>query len=135
MSVVIVTRWEDSQVEPEFEHRMWRQLKGAFTVEPVDMRLIFVPKLHPSNSVEQYDTMEEALEAAGNGKRVFLEPRVNKTVSEIPDEDIVMVLGNTQHSNAEFAEDDEKYRINTPGNTDFYGINAAAIALAVRYGQ
>ena len=117
---------------PELEYRMWRQIKGAFTTEPVDMRLIFVPKLHESTSVEQYDTMEEALAVAGDAPKVFLEHRSNKFISEIPKGDIILVLGNTESSNENYAKDGEAYRINTPGATDMYGINAAAIALAYR---
>ena len=117
---------------PELEHRMWRQIKGAFTVEPADWRLIFVPKM-PGTSAEQYDTMEEALEAAGDGERVFLEHRSSKPISEIPKGNIVLVLGNTEYSNEEYAKDGETYRIDTPGSTDMYGINAAVIALAFRF--
>lgn len=134
--ITIIARWEDQQMSPDLEWRMWRQLKGAFTVEPVDMRLIFVPILLPSNiAIEQYNTMEEALSAAGDAPRVFLEPKGNKTLSEMPDGDIVIVLGNTNHSNAQYAKDSEMYRINALSATDLYGINAAAIALAYKVGQ
>lgn len=120
---------------PELEWRMWKQLKGAFTAEPADMRFIFTPVLYPSAPVEQYDTMEEALSAAGDASRVFLEPNSNKSLSEIPEGDIILVLGNTEYGNSEYAQDGEKYVINTVGSTDLYGINAAAIALAYKVGQ
>ncbi len=115
---------------------MWRQLKGAFAPEPADMRLIFVPKLHPSESVEQYDNMTTALLKAGEGERVFLEPTGYNTVMDIPPAgDIVLITGNTEHSNMEHARVSETYMIATPNSADMYPTNAAAIALAVRYGQ
>lgn len=135
--ITIIARWEVSQVEPELEHRMWRQLKGAFAEDqPAAFRMIFVPKLHDHASVEQYDTVEEALAAAGDADRVFLEPSANmQTVADIPEGDIIMVLGNTESGNSHIADDTEMYAIAYPGTADLYGINAAAIALAVRFGQ
>ena len=72
--------------------------------------------------------MEEALENA-QGSRVFLEPKGEKDVSEIPDGDIVLVLGDTNQDNLPLAKEGETYRIDTPGKTVLYGCNAAAIAL------
>lgn len=133
--ITVVARWEDQQMPPELEHRMWRQLKGAFTTEPAEMRLIFTPKLHESHGVEQYDTMDEALAAAGDGDRVFLEHTGYKSMGDIPQGDIVLILGNTKYSNMEYANVDETYRIHTPSAAVLYGHDAAAIALAIRYGQ
>lgn len=108
---------------------MWRQLRGAFRIK----RLVFTPVFPELPWVEQYETMEEAL-ASCQGQRVFLEPEGQKPVSEIPAGDIVLILGNTPMSNVAHAEPEETYKINSePGH--LYGTNAAAIALAIRYGQ
>lgn len=107
----------------ELEHRMWRQLRGAF-----DFReLIFV---------EDHEQMAEALFRTGDTEKVFLEPLGHKTLSDMPKvDDIVFVLGNTDWHNLKFVNPEDAYRIVTPKPTDLYGINAAAIALAYRAGQ
>jgi hypothetical protein len=57
-------------------------------------------------------------------------------VSEMPKNGTVaLILGNTAEDNTKYATADEAYRITTPTKTSLYGSNAAAIALAVRYGQ
>lgn len=104
------------------ERQMWRQLKGAFRVH----RLTFV---------ETEDEMSEAIRAS-SGHRIFLEPLGSKPVTKIPQGDIVMILGNTAMNNRKFAASGEEYAILCPSQpTHLYGINAAAIALAYRYGQ
>lgn len=118
------------------EWQMWRQLKGAFQVD----RLIFVPRVYKMDgyTFEQADSVPEALSMTSQHRRIFLEPRGGHPVSELAvlgNEDAIFVLGNTQSSNEEFARTDEMFRIQTPGQTDLYGINAAAIALAYWYGQ
>lgn len=116
--ITIITRWEDKQMPRDLEQRMWRQIKGAFEVN----QLVFV---------EGEDQMGDAIRAS-QGQRVFLEPRGQRSVKEIPKGDIVLVLGNTAMNNLKFANAGETYRIDTPGPTDMYGTNAAAIALAMR---
>ena len=110
---------------PEVEAKLWRQLKGAFRIN----KLISVPG--------DFDTMRQALDSAV-GDRVFLEPSGAWRLQDIPTGDIVLVVGNTAEGNLAYADDDETYRIATEGSTDhnhLYGSNAAAIALAVRFGQ
>ena len=121
------------------EYQMWRQLKGAFQVD----RLIFVPRVFKMDgyTFEQANSVAEALAMTSNHTRIFLEPRGGNTMSELAslnsngDGDAVFVFGNTQNSNEEFARTHEMFRIETPGETDLYGINAAAVALAYWYGQ
>lgn len=125
--ITICTRWESSQMSAEQEWRMWRQLKGAFHIQ----RFVFTPIVQEMTScpLEQFATMEEAI-ASCQGELVFLEPKGEKRLSDIPKvDDLTLVLSNTQLSN-ETLSNGNSYRINTPGKTDLYGINAAAIALS-----
>ena len=109
-------------MDSQLDQRMWRQVKGAYTVgDSSSFRLIFVPSA-------EFPTMEEALGEA-QGQICFLEPKGERCVSEIKEKDITLVIGNTEKSNIEFANPDETYRIKTPKKVDFYGINAAVIAL------
>jgi len=117
-------------MDSRLELKMWRQLKGAYSVsDSANFKLIFVPIVDPSLAVEQYDTMKEAL-AHANGQVCFLEPKGERCVTEIKDKDITLVIGNTLKSNAEYANADQMYKINTPRSTDLFGINATAIALS-----
>lgn len=135
--VTIIAYWEHEQMPSDLEWRMWRQLRGAFAVEPADMEFIFVPRLPKMDGYgfKQYDTIEEALTSHDMAHRVFLESTGYNTVHEIPQGDIALILGNTHNSNIHLSHVNETYAIATPGDTDLYGINAAAIALAARYGQ
>lgn len=131
--ITIVTRWENSQMPEQVEWQLWRQLRGAFKIN----RIIFVPHVPEMDMhrIEQYDTMEEAL-ASCTGERVFLEPKGTKRMRDIPEGDIVMVFGDTPSDNLAYAQQGETYRIDAPSvRTHLYGVNAAAIALAIRYGQ
>ena len=132
--ITVIARWEEGQLDPELEWKIWRQLKGAFNVG----RFIFVPKVPAMDgyTFEQADSVGEALEMASDAViRIFLEPNGTNDLMEIgslahPDVDVVFVLGNTQNSNRQFADSFECFRIDTPGETHLYGVNAAAIALA-----
>lgn len=133
--ITVIARWETGQMSPLKEWKMWRQLKGAFGID----RFIFVPvqEYMKGNSFDQYDTMEEALDVA-DGERVFLEPGGHNSVNDIPQDNIVLVIGNTSLNNMKHARPAQTYRINTAGTDDhnhLYGTNAAAIALAIRHGQ
>jgi len=122
---------------PEVEWQLWRQLKGSFKVD----NFIFTPVVESMDNYAfmQCDNMMTALLSAGPGTRVFLEPTGYNPVSAIPqDEDIVIVVGNTAMNNMEHARVNETYSISTeagPTKAHLYGCNAAAIALAVRWGQ
>jgi DNA phosphorothioation-dependent restriction protein DptG len=119
--IEIITRWEDTQMPRDVDRQIWRQLKGAFQVN----KLTFV---------ETEDEMGEAIRAAV-GKRVFLEPRGHRPVSEIPQDDIILILGNSAMNNMAFASKNETYRIDVVSQpTHLYGCCAAAIALEKYYG-
>jgi len=135
--IKIVTRWDASQMTPEVEFRMWRQLMGSFDVQ----QLIVTPTIYgfENGIMRQADTFEEALELCGDMPRVFLEPDGMNNLYELPrGTDMALIIGNTEHSNMAFAEPDETYRIDTPAGpkrSHLYGPNAAAIALAYYWGQ
>ena len=128
--ITICSRWETSQMPPETEWQLWRQLRffgvDRFVFTPIAPELLNV-------NIDQYDTLEEAL-ATCHGERVFLELKGEKTMSELPKGDVTFILGNTPQNNLSFAKPDETYRIN-PKGLCLYGTNAAAIALAYYHGQ
>lgn len=134
--LTIVSRWETTQLHPLEEWQLWRQLRGAFGID----RFVMVPKQEGFDQVsivDQYDTMEEALESA-EGKRVFLEPSAVLDLGDMPNGDIVLICGSTEKDNLQHAAPGEAYRIHTLGedrHNHLYGPNAAAIALAFRLGQ
>lgn len=115
----------------ETEWRVWRQLRGAFNLMTV--HFYFVPIIAEMEGVNitQCETVEEAL-ALATGKRIFLEPGGPHSLADVPsDEDLVLVLGNTEHGNSHLVQPgDYSVDLGTPGQTDLYGFNAAAIALS-----
>lgn len=117
----------------ELEWRMWRQLRGAFEID----RFIFTPIMPEllNVDIEQYATIEECLEAAGPNNRAFLEITGYNSLHDLPQGDVTFILGNTSKNNIEHARVSETFKIFTPVRGDLYGINAAAIALAIGYGQ
>lgn len=129
--ITVIARWESEQLPPAAEYQLWRQLRGAF-----NLRMIFVPVTPGMEAyhLEQYATMEEAL-ASAEGDRVFLEPTGEKGMGDIPQGDIVLITGSTQDNNLAHAGPGETYKIRSPSSTHLYPSEAAAIALAIRYGQ
>ena len=130
--ITVCARWENQQMPPKIEWHFWSQLKGAFFIDrfcftPVEQELI-------PYALDQFPTIEEAL-ASCTGQRVFLEPTGGNSVGEIPQGDIVLVVGNTSMNNLQQSEANERYRIDTPGRTGLFGHDAVAIALAIRHGQ
>ena len=127
--ITLVGRWESGWLGADVEHFMFRQLKGAFKFD----RLVMVPKdkKYTSGSVDQYDTMEEALESC-KGRRFFLEPTGTTLLDDMPhEEDAVYIFGNASRHNLTHVKDDDlTIRIPTPGNADMFAVNAAAIVLA-----
>lgn len=129
--ITVVTRWESGQMSPLKEWKMWRQLKGAFKID----RIIFTPVFeYMKGGFDQYATMDAAL-ASCIGERVFLEPKGEKAIRDIPGGDIVLILGNTNMHNLAIAQPEEAYRIDTPTDAHLYGTNAAAAVLAIRHGN
>ena len=130
--ITIIARWEQQQMPPQVEYQLWRQLRGAFKID----RLIFTPVLPQmfDYHVDQFDTMEEAL-ASTMDELVFLEPTATNGLLDMPQGDIVLILGNTSKNNLAYAKTEETYSIQTPQRTHLYPSEAAAIALSIRYGQ
>jgi hypothetical protein len=136
--ITVVARWDSSQMEPELEWRMWRQLRGAFDIHS----FIFTPVVDEMSNIDirQAPSMHEALAVLSpDTQHVFLEPTGYKTVNDIPREgDIAIIVGSSTRDNVQYAEIEEMYSIVTAGDdrhNHLYGINAAAIALAYHWGQ
>lgn len=133
--ITICARWEELNLCPVDEWRVWRQLRGAFKIN--DFKFVPIKEKLARVRLEQYETMEEALaQAEGQGTFVFLEPNGDATLDDIAGiEDIVLILGSSSGGNKHLVGDHLSVRINTPGRTDMYAFDAAAIALAHRHGQ
>jgi hypothetical protein len=125
--ITLVGMWEKDWLDPKIELFMWKQLCHAFKVD----RLVMVPPLlSKRDSVDQYDSIEEALESC-EGQRVILEPKGDVMLHnfEHPSQ-VVYIFGNAWRDNQRI--DGVKVRIDTPTMTDMFAINAAAIVLASR---
>jgi hypothetical protein len=86
--------------------------------------------LSKRDSVDQYETMEEALETC-EGTRIIMEPTGEVMLDEFQHpQSAVYIFGNALRHNQRF--EGVKVRINTPSMTDMFAINAAAIVLASR---
>ena len=130
MTVTVVGMWEKDWLDPKTELFMFRQLKGAFGFD----RLVMVPVLlSDRTSVDQYDTMEEALSST-SGKKIFLEPSGDTTLSSFNEyEDVVYIMAKASINNQRLiTEDDLSVRIDTPNDTDMFAVNAISIALYER---
>lgn len=125
--ITLVGRWEKDWLEYRVELFIWKQLCAAFKVD----RLIMVGKTgNPRITIDQYDTMEDAL-ASCSGTFVFLEPKGDINLSDFTHPtDAIYVFGNAMNHNLQY--DGSKVRINTPTTTDMFAFNAAAIVLADR---
>lgn len=132
--ITVVARWENDPDIAALEYRLWRQLSN-FGIN----RFMFVPIMEEMKglAVEQFDTMEEALEQVPNGNRVFLESTGYNSMNDLPprDEDVVFILGCSSTDNVKHMKVNESFRINEPRVTDMYPTCAGAIALAYWYGQ
>jgi len=102
-------------------YRQFRALADRYVFTPIDQGVAS----YTNNSIDQYETMEEALSTC-KGKRIFLEPKAKKVLKKLPKGDIVIVIGNTNENNLEFSKEIERYSLNGP---QLYGVNAAAVAL------
>lgn len=122
--------WEKDWLDPKVELFMFRQLKGAFKYD----RLVMVPKLLSGYkaAVEQYDSIEEAIDST-SGIRVYLEPTGTSKLTDIPNDDVVYILGCAGRSNKNLVHENDLFvRIDTPGTTDMFAVNAISIALHER---
>jgi tRNA(Leu) C34 or U34 (ribose-2'-O)-methylase TrmL len=103
---------------------------NAFKVD----RLVMIPALLPKRtSMDQFDTMQEALDST-MGKRIFFEPTGSSHHNSIKYyNDIVLIFGNANtHNLKHVRSEDITVRINTPSNSVLFSTQAAAIALAAR---
>lgn len=121
--------WDDVQMDPSIEWRVWRQLRGAFGIN----RMVACPvKPEMSNvSVEQYASMAEAV-ASCDGTVVLLRPGGDKHLLDIPiSGDVTIVVGSTLED-LSGVSGDMAVNIECANPVDLYGFNAAAIALQAR---
>ena len=128
--ITLVTYYERGWFEPRTDAFIWRQMKNAFNVD----RLIMIPALLPKRtSMDQFDTMQEALEST-MGKRIFFEPTGSSHHNSVKYyNDVVLVFGNANTHNLKHVRpEDTTVKINTPSNSVLFGTQAAAIALAAR---
>lgn len=127
MTVTVVGMWEHGWLDPKIELFMFRQLCAAYDVD----RLVMVPQmLSDRTSVDQYDTIEEALDTC-EGTIVYLEPEGEEMLHDFKHpKDAVYILGKAMISNKH--REGVKVRIDTPNMTDMFAINAAAITLESR---
>ena len=107
--------------EEDFEHLVWRQLKGAWKV---NLKLIG----------HHYETMEEALESH-DGPKVFLIPPGRTESIDFkdyipPNGDIAYIFGRPGDTLVKYIqEDDVVISIHTPGKTDMMAISVVGIIL------
>lgn len=129
--ITVIARWEVDVSLHDAEHQLWHQLRN-FGID----RLVFVGEIDSKVAYDQYETMAEALDTV-TGNRVFMESSGDKTMSDLPprEEDVVFIFGRTNQNNLSHAQEGETYRIKEPTVTDMYQTCAAAIVLALWYGQ
>lgn len=106
--------------EDGIEHRIWRQLRGAYKVN-----LALVP--------HDYESMEAALRTV-RGHRVFLIPPGRVQSVELkafrPPEHVVYVFGRPGENLVRYIRDgDSVISIETPGNSDMMAVTVAGIVL------
>lgn len=125
--ITVVGRWEEGWLEHRIEYFMWKQLAAAFKVD----RIVMVPKSNNTRiPIDQYNTMEEALESC-KGTKYFLEPTGSENIDDIEiNGDVVFIFGNAMNHNKNYIkENDISVRIETPQSTDIFAVNALAITL------
>jgi tRNA(Leu) C34 or U34 (ribose-2'-O)-methylase TrmL len=125
--ITLVGRWESGWLPHRTEYFMWKQLAAAYKVD----RLVMVGKSgEPRIPIDQYDTIQEALETC-TGDVFLLESKGKVLLADTPhSEDAVYVFGNAMNDNRD--QDGITVRIETPSQTALFAINAAAIVLEAR---
>jgi len=125
--ITLVGTWEHGWLDPKVELFMFRQLCAAYNVD----RLVMVPKmLGRRTSVDQYDTIEEAI-ASCDGDIVLMEPNGDISLGDFKHpKKATYVFGKAMISNRN--QEGIKVRIDTPSKTDMFAVNAAAIVLESR---
>ena len=131
--ITIIARWDRGWNIPKSEAFIFRQVAEAYNCG----RVIFVGPIQEGIAkVEQFEQMEDAL-ASAEGERVFLEPTGEKTLNDIPEGDIILILGSTTMHNLRESKPEERYRFKmaNPDSKAIFAITAVGIALAHRFGQ
>ena len=101
---------------------VWRQLKGAWQVP-----LVLIPK--------DFATLQEALEAYDDHKKVFFIPPGRTDSSDfrdfvLPEGDVLLVFGRPQENLVRYIkEGDRVVSIHTPGTADMMAISVVGIVL------
>ena len=133
--IMVIAKWENGWFDQKTEVNMWLQTMKAYNIE----KLVMTPIREDTGHAEQFLTMEEALDAYPDIKKVFLEPIKNRSLTDhefisLVDYshpvDCVYIFGNSGSGNAELAkqEDDIVY-IPTPQEVDLFGSVAFGIAM------
>lgn len=126
--ITIIGYWEKDWLDPKIEFFMMKQLKHAYKVD----RMIMIPKLlSDRTSLDQYDTLEEALDTV-DGDLVYLEHTSDSLLQDFKHpENAVYIFGKVGvgHMNREGGV---KIRIDTPGKSCLFATNALAITLENR---
>jgi len=135
--IAIAAIWDRTQVDPELELRIYRQVKGAFGVNELNMTPV-APWLEGGGAT-QFDTLQEAVDGSFAGApcvRAFLCPSGDCNLEDIPvgDDPLVLVIGDTKTSPASLAgPGDFVVNLPAPFPVELYGVSAAAAALAELY--
>ena len=126
--VTIIGYWEKDWLDPKVEFFMMKQLKSAYKVD----RVIMIPKLlSERTSLDQYDTLEEALDTV-DGELIYMEHTADSLLQNFKHpENAVYVFGKVGVSH-KHREDGVKIRIDTPGESCLFAANALAITLENR---
>ncbi len=107
--------------EENFEHLVWRQLKGAWQVE---LKLVG----------HHYETMEQALDSHTGHKIFFIPPGRIESIDfndfQPPEGDIAYIFGRPGDNLVKYIrENDMVVSIHTPGQTDMMAISVVGIIL------
>ncbi len=126
--LTVAAYWDRTQMDPELEWRIWRQLKGAYGIG----RFAFVPAVsHVAGiTADFYPDMPAAL-ATCVGHKVFLRLGGTDTINAVPaDDDYTIIVGSTVDDLAGLPEvGDSDVELDAINPVDLYGTCAASILL------
>lgn len=135
--ITIIARWDYTWSDPRDEAFLFRQLCTAFDVHKLMFVGPYQQDIPVEAQIEQYPHLDNALEIA-QGVPCYLEPDGERTLQALPkDEDVVYIFGNRQVNNRRHSTPGQRYRflMPHPEHRGMFAVTAAAIVLAVRYGQ
>lgn len=126
--LTLAAYWDRTQVDPELEWRLWRQLRGAYNIG----RFVLVPEVsHVAGiSADFYPDMATAL-ATCVGHKVFLRLGGTDTINSVPtDTDYTIVVGSTVENLSGLPQaGDSDIELDAINPSDLYGVNAASILI------